>query len=176
MQQRRLNAMFMSRAAVYIAVGAALAFLQPVVSEIAMAQTAPLHWLKDPASNCSFVAPASLGAGTIYWTGACPDGKAAGAGMLRRRDGGHAGAAFYGEMEAGVPKRGVVDDAAGYRAGRFVGGDIGEKELEFQSRLDAFDAAVRAARAVSAHYAQAKNGPSAEYYEDIAKTLEAQIE
>ncbi len=139
-----------------------------------LAQMAPLPWRNDPVSNCSFVAPASLGTGTIYWTGACPDGKASGAGMLRRRDNGRTGGAFYGEMQAGVPRLGVVDYASGYRVGRFVNGDIEKRQPDTPARLEAFQAALRGARTVSAHFASVKNGSSADYYEGIAKLLEAQ--
>jgi hypothetical protein len=177
MQHRQLDSTMTARFALRcLSLVTLLALVQPIFSEIAMAQAVAPQWYKDAASNCSFIAPTSLGSGTIHWIGACTDGKAVGAGMLRRRDGGRAGAAFYGEMEAGVPKLGVVDGAAGYRVGHYVGGDIGEANLQLQSRLDGFNAAIRAARAVSAHYAEIKNGASAEYYEDIAKTLEAQME
>ncbi|MBB3656520.1 hypothetical protein FHX15_001748 [Rhizobium sp. BK650] len=111
-------------------------------------------WSKDPASHCQFVSPASLTAGPTYWTGACPDNKASGPGMLRRRDGDRAGPAFFGEMQAGVPVIGVIDDE-GYRVGRFKNGDIGsDAELEPQVRLDAFRAAAKAARDVATLYAK----------------------
>jgi hypothetical protein len=142
----------------------------------AAGKDAVLRWSQDPASKCSFVAPSSLTAGPTYWTGDCADGKASGIGMLRRRDGSQSGYAFYGEMREGVPTLGVVDLDGGYKVGKFVGGDIGEENLEWQSRLDAFNLAVRAARAVSTHYAAEKNSASARHYESVAKTLEMQIE
>ncbi|MET0246678.1 MAG: hypothetical protein ABW182_08030 [Sphingomonas sp.] len=139
-------------------------------------QPAGQSWSQDPGSKCRFVAPASLTAGPTYWTGACPGGKASGIGMLRRRDGGKSGPAFYGELADGVPKIGVVDLDGQYRVGRFVDGDIGGKELEANERLTAFRTAARAARAVSARFAAQKNSASARLYADVARTLDMQIE
>lgn len=146
-------------------------------TEAASAGSKDHHWLKDPASQCAFVLPASMTEGPAFWTGACIDGKASGIGMLRRRDGGRAGAAFLGKMKNGLPDIGVVDLGDGYRAGRFSNGDIGgEAELEPQVRIDAFRIATDAARQVSAKYAAEKNEASAQLYGTMAETLEAQIE
>ncbi|WP_246704199.1 hypothetical protein [Rhizobium sp. P38BS-XIX] len=153
----------------------ALIVLLPLTAEV-LAEDTTLQWLRDPASKCRFVAPASLTPGPTYWTGDCPDGKASGLGMLRRRDGNRSGFAFYGEMRDGVPTLGVIDLDGGYKVGKFTGGDIGEDDLEWQPRLDAFNSAVNAARAVSKHYAAEKNSASAHHYESVAKTLEMQIE
>lgn len=133
-------------------------------------------WSKDPASRCEFLPPASLTTGPTYWVGECSASKATGFGMLRRRDGDRAGPAFYGEMQAGVPTIGVIDNE-GYRVGRFKDGDIGGgAELEFQLRTEAFEAAIKAAREVSSRYARQGNQASARLYEEVAKQLEAQIE
>ncbi|MGY5812287.1 hypothetical protein ACXHXG_31865 [Rhizobium sp. LEGMi198b] len=135
------------------------------------------HWSQDPASHCKFVIPTSLTIGPTFWTGACVDGKASGAGMLRRRDGDRIGPAFFGQMRDGVPELGVVDLGDGYRAGKFSGDDIGDQtDLEPQVRIDAFRIAADAARRVSSKYAAEKNSASAKHYEAIAKTLDLQIE
>ncbi|HEY4251812.1 MAG TPA: hypothetical protein VGM87_11445 [Roseomonas sp.] len=134
-------------------------------------------WSQDPGTRCRFVAPRSLTAGPTTWSGACPDGRASGIGMLRRRDGAVAGFAFFGKMRDGIPQLGVVDLGDGYQAGRFTAGDIGvERSVEMQVTIDAFTIAATAARAVSARYAAEHNAASARYYESIAKTLENQIE
>ncbi len=135
-----------------------------------------LTWSKDPASHCEFVSPVSLTTGPTYWTGACLGNKASGSGMLRRRDGDRAGPAFYGEMQAGVPVIGVIDNE-GYRVGGFKDGDIGgDAELEPQVRLDAFRAAAKAAREVAGLYAKQGNAASSRHYETIAQQLDMQIE
>ncbi|OWV82448.1 hypothetical protein ATY77_00775 [Rhizobium sp. R634] len=139
------------------------------------AAQADLHWSQDPASHCSFVAPASLTTGPTFWIGACVDGKASGEGMLRRRDGDKAGAAFFGRMKDGIPEIGVVDLTDGYRAGSFSDGDIGgQADPDPQERIDAFRIAAEAARMVGAKYAAEKNAGSARHYEELAKTLEQQ--
>lgn len=135
-----------------------------------------LPWSQDPSSKCRFVAPQSLTAGPIYWTGACPAGKASGPGMLLRRTGGKPGHAFYGEMRAGVPVIGVIEADGGFFVGRFIDGDLGPRNTEGQETIDAFRAGARGARAVSARYAAQKNAASAQHYAAVAKKLEAQIE
>ncbi|MBB4571591.1 hypothetical protein [Rhizobium leucaenae] len=134
-------------------------------------------WLQDPNTHCRFVAPASLTAGPTFWTGTCTDGKASGSGMLRRRDGNRAGAAFFGQMKDGIPQIGVVDLGDGYRAGTFDQDDIGGRaESEPQVRIDAFRAAIEATRFVSAKYKVENNPGSAQLYETLAKTFEAQLD
>lgn len=134
-------------------------------------------WQEDPVSHCKFVAPASLTAGPTFWTGACTDGKASGDGMLRRRDGDRAGAGFFGQMKDGIPQIGVVDLDEGYRVGTFDRNDIGNQaELEPQIRIDAFRAAIEAARLVSSKYKAENKDASAQLYETLAKTFEAQLD
>ncbi|WP_157385309.1 hypothetical protein [Rhizobium freirei] len=134
-------------------------------------------WLEDPASHCRFVAPASLTAGPTFWIGDCPDDKASGTGMLRRRDGDRVGAAFFGKMKNGIPDIGVVDLGDGYRAGSFDRGDIGaQAESDPQVRIDAFRVAVKAARLVSLKYKAEHKDTSAQFYETLARTFEAQLE
>ncbi|MBB4293219.1 hypothetical protein GGE16_005304 [Rhizobium leguminosarum] len=160
----------------------------PVIAPVALATVlcshgsagaAPgdLQWTQDPGSHCTFVAPVSLTSGPTFWIGACVDGKASGEGMLRRRDGDKAGAAFFGRMKDGVPEIGVVDLSEGYRAGSFSDGDIGgQTESDPQNRIDAFRIAAEAARLVGAKYAAEKNAGSARLYEELAKTLELQTD
>ncbi|EJZ18988.1 hypothetical protein NE852_29825 (plasmid) [Rhizobium sp. Pop5] len=144
---------------------------------IAAAAPADLLWSQDPGSRCKFVAPSSLTSGPTFWIGACIDGKASGEGMLRRRDGDKAGAAFFGRMKDGVPEIGVVDLGEGYKAGSFRDGDIGgQAESDPQERIDAFRIAAEAARLVGAKYAAEKNAGSARHYEELAKTLEQQTD
>lgn len=153
----------------------ALAAIMSSHAPATAAAQADLHWSQDPASHCSFVAPASLTTGPTFWIGACVDGKASGEGMLRRRDGDKAGAAFFGRMKDGVPQIGVVDLTDGYRAGSFSDGDIGgQADPDPQDRIDAFRIAAEAARMVGAKYAAEKNAGSARHYEELAKTLEQQ--
>ena len=143
--------------------------------DAAPAAQAGLTWSQDPTTKCRFVAPRSLPAGPTYWTGDCPGGKANGLGMLRRRDGGQAGAAFYGEMRAGVPVIGTIDDD-GYVVGKFADGDLVQDSLEPQVAIDSFRVAAKAARAVSARFRAQNNAGSAQLYAKVAEQLEMQVE
>ncbi|WP_432725863.1 hypothetical protein [Variovorax sp. W6] len=163
-----------SRAGLRAAIAVAIVLSSAPV--LVAAQDSSLKWSQDPATGCRFVAPASLETAPTYWTGACPAGKASGVGMLRARVGANAGYAFYGELRDGIPVIGAVDLEGGFRVGRFVAGDIGARDTEWQERHDGFETALRAARAVSAHYAGQKNAASARYYTSIAKKLETQLE
>ncbi|ARM92575.1 hypothetical protein RHEC894_PE00552 (plasmid) [Rhizobium sp. CIAT894] len=164
----------MGRLQIIAATAVAAALYSPAP---AGAAPAALRWSQDPGSRCKFVAPASLTSGPTFWIGACIGGKASGEGMLRRRDGDKAGAAFFGRMKDGVPEIGVVDLPEGFRAGSFSDGDIGaQAETEPQDRINAFRIAAEAARLVSAQYAAEKNAGSARHYEELAKTLEQQTD
>lgn len=154
----------------------AMAFVLSSAPMLAIGQESGVKWSQDPATGCRFVVPASLGTAPTYWTGTCSAGKAAGLGMLRTRVGAIAGHAFYGELREGIPVIGTVDLDGGFQVGRFVNGDIGTRDTEWQERHDGFETALRAARAVSAHYAGQKNAASARHYSTVAKKLETQLE
>jgi hypothetical protein len=168
--------------------GAALAAMLALVGgmtaaeqgQAAVGQWGSNVWSQDPSTKCRFVMPRSLPSGPTYWTGACPGGKASGLGMLRRRDGGQSGEVFFGELRDGVPTLGVIDTSrgneGGYIAGRFLDGDLGQGEVKWQDRADAFNVAASAARAVSSRFRAQKNPASARFYERQAKLLESQIE
>jgi len=140
---------------------------------------ASLKWSTDPSTQCRFVAPESLGDGPKYWTGFCSGvtSVATGVGTIVARTANRAGPAFYGELRAGVPIIGVVSDEAGYRAGLFDGKEIGaSKEAERVDIDDSFKVAERAAKQVSAYYAQQKNTASAKHYQSVAKQFASQLE
>jgi hypothetical protein len=147
-----------------------------LLAPLAAAQTAPLVWSQDPGTKCRFVAPRSLKGGPIHWVGACPGGKASGPGMLLLRVGGKPDAPFYGELRDGVPVLGVIDAGNGFIVGPFIDGDLSPNDAEGQGVIDAFDAGVRGAKAVSAHYAAANNPASSRHYTAVAAMLESQIE
>ncbi len=173
MSHRTLNLCKPLQKLTFFIVGASLWLTAPVQAQ---APSDGLKWSSDPGSHCEFVSPSSLTTGPTYWIGACPGNKASGLGMLRRRDGNHPGPAFYGEMKAGLPVIGVIDDE-GYRVGLFKNGDIGDHdELDPQVRLDAFRAAAKAAEEVGKHYTKQGNAASSRHYQAVAQQLEEQIE
>ncbi|WP_295984130.1 hypothetical protein [uncultured Variovorax sp.] len=167
---RKASSRIRLRAAVLVALAMSSAPM------LAIGQDGGMKWSQDPATGCRFVAPSSLGTAPVHWTGTCSAGKATGLGMLRARAGSTAGAAFYGELREGVPVIGTVDLDGGFQVGRFVQGDIGTRDTDWQDRHDGFETAMRAARAVSAHYAGQKNAASARHYGGVAKKLETQLE
>lgn len=146
------------------------------VAATATSAAGGLSWSQDPGTKCRFVAPRSLTAGPTYWLGACPGGKAAGLGVLLRRDGGKAGAAFYGELRDGVPVIGAINVDGGYVVGKFSGGDLVQGDLQPQVGIDSFRVAAKAARAVSARFQAQKNAGSARFYAQAARQLDQQIE
>lgn len=134
------------------------------------------QWRKDPASQCAFVAPRSLGTAPVFWTGECKAGKAEGKGMLRARQGSIAGPAFFGELRGGVPVMGAVDLDGGYRAGRFMDSDIGTEDGDRQTSDDAIALAMGVARSISETFASAGNAASAKHYADVAARFEQQLQ
>lgn len=142
----------------------------------APASPAGIGWTQDPSSGCRFMAPKSLTTGPTFWVGTCKDGVATGLGMMRRRDGATPGPAFYGEVQAGVPRIGAIDLDGGYKVGLFKDGDVGEGEIEPNDRIKGFTIASKAALAVSASYKAQNNTASARHYEGVAKTLALQAD
>jgi hypothetical protein len=164
-----------------LALRATVALASVLLSTTALAagQSGDLKWSQDPTTQCKFVAPASLGDGPKFWTGTCSNVTqiATGVGMIVARTGKQAGPTFYGEVRAGVPVIGVVDDGNGYRAGLFDGKEIGnEKEAERTDIDDSFEVAVVAAKQVAENYDREKNAASAKHYRAIAKQLQTQLE
>ena len=139
---------------------------------------APL--LTDRVSGCRFRLGPEMPGGSAQWTGACQKGLADGLGVLRVYQRGARGSptmtsAFYGEMAKGLIAFGVIDVEGGFLAGRFADGAYQDSD-DFNTRLNAFRTASRAARAASARFAAEGNPGSAAFYNRIASQLDQQIE
>jgi hypothetical protein len=168
-----------NRRQIALCLGAVLVCGTMSVSSEAAGASSNLKWSTDPTTQCRFVAPDSLGDGPKYWTGFCSTVTkvATGAGMIVARKGNQTGPAFFGELRAGVPIIGVVNDGDGYSAGLFDGKEIGvSKEAERVDIDDSFEVAARAAKLVSEYYSQQKNTASAKYYQGVAKQFSTQLE
>ncbi|OWT73717.1 MULTISPECIES: hypothetical protein [unclassified Achromobacter] len=161
-----------------VAVASTLASLLVSTSALAAGPDTGLKWSEDPTTHCKFVAPESLGDGPKYWTGSCSTitSIATGVGMILARNGNQAGPAFYGEVRAGIPIIGVVDEGNGYRAGLFDGKEVGLKDSERVDIDDSFEVAVVAAKRVSEDYKRQGNTASAKHYLAVAKTLDKQLD
>jgi hypothetical protein len=127
-------------------------------------------------TGCAFEEPQFFGMLPAKWEGDCKDGKAHGRGVLRSYDGKKVVATFYGAMEQGNPKLGVVEDRDGLVIGRFAPGGKPIESDEFKDRLDGVNEAVAAAKQTSESYQRAGNAASAAFYAKKAEMLDKQIE
>jgi hypothetical protein len=123
---------------------------------------------------CTFVDPQFFGLLPAKWEGPCQDGKAHGRGILRSYDGKKVAATFFGAMEQGNPKVGVVEDRDGLLIGRFAPGGTAIANDEFKDRLDGVNEAVAAAKQASEAFQKAGNNASAALYAKKAKMLDMQ--
>jgi hypothetical protein len=133
----------------------------------------------DRVSGCRIAAPESWRGLALRWEGACPEGRAAGPGVLRGLEGTALRQGFYGRMRVGAPETGVFESAEGFQAGRVVDGAVVEPEGDDIARrnalIRAFDIARDAAQAAAKRFRDAGNAGSAAYYEDLARRLEQQM-
>jgi hypothetical protein len=131
---------------------------------------------KKPAEACAFEEPQFFGSLPAKWEGGCEDGKAHGRGVLRSFNGKKVAATFFGSMDHGNPKLGVVEDRDGLIVGRFAPGGKPIESDAFKDRLDAVNEAVAAANQIKEFYERAGNTASAAFYAKKAKMLDKQIE
>lgn len=157
---------------------------EPPAPAPAAAKTAPSP---EPRANaaaeappadgaCAFDEPQFFGGLPAKWEGGCQDGKANGRGVLRSFNGKKVAATFYGTMERGNPKLGVVEDRDGLIIGRFAPGGKPIDSDEFKDRLDGVNEAVAAATQIKESYQRAGNSASAAFYGKKVKMLNKQIE
>jgi len=125
---------------------------------------------------CAFDEPQFFGGLRAKWEGGCDDSKANGRGVLRSFNGNKVAATFYGTMERGNPKLGVVEDRDGLIIGRFAPGGKPIDSDEFKDRLDGVNEAVAAATQIKESYERAGNKASAAFYAKKVKMLDKQIE
>jgi hypothetical protein len=154
---------------------------EPVRGDIAQAASpepqAKLAAEAPPAEGaCAFDDPQFFGGLPAKWEGGCEDGKADGRGVLRSFNGKKVAATFYGAMERGNPKLGVVEDRDGLIVGRFAPGGKPIESDEFKDRLDGVNEAVAAATQIKESYERAGNTASAAFYGKKLKMLNKQIE
>ena len=131
---------------------------------------------KKPGEACAFEEPQFFGSLPAKWEGDCEGGKAHGRGVLRSFNGKKVAATFFGAMDHGNPKLGVVEDRDGLIIGRFAPGGKPIESDVFKDRLDAVNEAVAAANQIKEFYERAGNPASAAFYAKKAKMLDKQIE
>lgn len=123
---------------------------------------------------CAFVAPAVFSGRVSHWIGGCRRGQAHGRGALRAYVGERVVQIFFGTMEDGQPKLGVIDEFGSFVYGDFVNGKATDNG-EYADMLRAFEEAIAAAREVSAAFHEAGNEASADFYAKRAANLEQQL-
>jgi hypothetical protein len=160
---------------------------EPVLTAAQPAAAAPGEVPAEPvakpgpaaAGSCWFATLERFEGRTLKWEGECADGKANGKGVLRAYP--KAGSPdkavliFFGTLERGEPKLGVIDTPDGFMAGEFVKGKLQDSgDPNVTSR--AFKIATEAATFVSERLKAAGNAASATFYAKKAQSLQQQLD
>lgn len=124
---------------------------------------------------CAFTAPAGWNQATTRWDGACRDGHAEGLGVLKEYQQQKVVRFFFGRLEHGEPKLGVIDQPEGFVAGQFAKGQPVPSE-DRQQMVDAFAAGEKAADEAASRFSKAGKQASAKFYAGKAKSLREQLD
>jgi hypothetical protein len=124
---------------------------------------------------CAFTAPAGWSQAATRWDGACKEGHAEGLGVLKEYQQQKVVRLFFGRLEHGEPKLGVIDQPEGFVAGRFAKG-VPLPSDDRQRMVDAFAEAEKAANEVASRFSKARKQASAKFYADKAKALREQLD
>ncbi len=127
--------------------------------------------------NCQFEPLSEWNGSILSWSGACRAGKANGRGVLRiyKRDGDTE--FFFGDIEDGELRLGVIEGKGYYIAGEFKHGVlVPESEPDFNLKLRVFLNASAAAKDFSQLLKRMGNKKSAAFYLKKSQELEQQIE
>ena len=131
------------------------------------------------AVSCTFSALERFEGRTVKWEGECTGGKADGKGVLRAYP--KAGSAdkavliFFGTLERGDAKLGVIETPDGFMAGEFRQGKLQDSE-DPNVTIRAFKVATEAATLVSERLKAAGNAASSTFYAKKAQTLQQQMD
>ena len=131
------------------------------------------------AGSCTFAALERFEGRTVKWEGDCVDGKANGKGVLRAYP--KAGSVdkavliFFGTLERGDAKIGVIDTPDGFMAGEFAKGKLQDSE-DPNVTIRAFKVATEAATLVSERLKAAGNAASSAFYAKKAQSLQQQMD
>lgn len=111
----------------------------------------------------------------LSWYGPCQAGKAHGLGVLRSYKKDVIMQLFFGNLEYGELRLGVIEMPGGYVAGQFVQGKL-VQDAERNVIISAFRNASEAAKAYSQRLKQAGNKASSAFYLKKSKELEQTID
>lgn len=126
-------------------------------------------------SACVFTVPAGWNQTATRWDGECRDGHAEGLGVLKEYQQQEVVRFFFGRLEHGELKLGVIDQAEGFVAAQFAKG----KPLPSENRqhtVAAFAAAERAANEAANRFSKAGQQASAKFYAAKARELREQLD
>jgi len=124
---------------------------------------------------CVFTAPLGWSHAATRWDGPCRGGHAEGLGVLKEYQQQKVVRVFFGRLEHGELKLGVIDLQQGFVAGEFLNGEpvpSGDR----QRTLDAFEEAEKAANEAAARFRKAGNVASARFYTAKARQLRDQLD
>ena len=127
-------------------------------------------------ATCQVVPVAEWQDRSLHWDGGCKGGKAEGSGVLRayeKKSG--SPEIFYGRMHQGELSWGVMEVVGGYKAGRFVRGEL-QNDGERNTIIRAFEIASSAAKAYSQRLQKTGNAVSAKFYRNKADKLDRQMD
>lgn len=124
---------------------------------------------------CIFRTPKGWEKQPIKWIGGCINSYADGFGALQRLENGEVAEAFYGKMESGSLKLGVIDGGSGYIAGRFKDG-APERSGDRDTETNAYNAASRAASELADFYSREGDKASAQFYKDQSRKFASQTD
>jgi hypothetical protein len=158
----------------------AVAPLNPALAgQAAKPEAAAAEVRSEGQPHCRFQRPAPWSGGELTWLGRCQKGFADGSGVIVNSVEGAEPEHFYGRLEAGAPKLGVLQTGGGYMAGRWANGALAEPlEDGIAQRnvmIDAFNAGAAAATATSKSLAKI-DAKSSSFYAKEARSLREQMD
>jgi len=124
---------------------------------------------------CVFTAPAGWNQAATRWDGVCKDGHAEGLGVLKEYQQQKVVRFFFGRLEHGELKLGVIDQPEGFVAGAFAKGAPVPSE-DRQRAIDAFAEAEKAANEAASRFTKSGKQASAKFYAAKAKELREQLD
>lgn len=124
---------------------------------------------------CAFTAPAGWSQKATRWDGECREGHAEGLGVLKEYQQQKVVRFFFGRLEHGELKLGVIDQPEGFVAAQFAKGEPLPSD-DRQRTVDAFAEGEKAANEAASRFSKAGKQASAKFYAAKAKALREQLD
>jgi hypothetical protein len=161
-----------------------LALASGALAEPVPAPAAALPGTADTRSEgterCKVEKPAAWTSGGVSWLGSCRAGFAHGYGVILSAGEGSEGERFFGRVDHGYLRVGVVQTGSGFMAGNWIDGVLAEPLLDDVAQrnllIGAFEAGAKAAGSVSKLLAKKADARSSRFYAEQARRLRAQMD